>query len=124
MNNLIILFIVSIVGMLFMIILRTIELTMRRSIISEKFRDMTDRKIIFLWNKGNRFIVARKKSFKKFTDSIPVFFARILYIILRWIRRKGDRFFNMIKGKGALTNKGSASFFLNSIHKHKEDSKK
>ena len=124
MNTFVILFIVSIVVMVLMMILRSFELITGRNIISEKFRDITDRKIIILWNKASRYLNARKKEFHNFLDHIPVFFARILYIILKWMRKKGDRFFNMVKGKGALTNKGSASFFLNSIHEHKKGEKK
>lgn len=124
MNTFVILFIVSIIGMILMMSLRAFELMTNRNIISENFRDMTDRKIIILWNKVSRYLNVKKKKFNIFLEHIPVFFARLLYIILKWGRKKGDRFFNMVKGKGALTNRGSASFFLNSIHEHKQSEKK
>lgn len=105
------LFAISLVVILTLLIIRSIEIKRNRNIISESLRERSDNFVLKIWNIVSSFFSGVwsmvffeiKKGFK--------FLLHIFVSIWEFFVHKSAKYIDMIRGRGVINNRGSASYF-------------
>ncbi len=120
-----IIFILSCVGMLFMILVKLFELKTGKDFIFVKWRKEIDKHAHVWFANTKAFVVKLEKSAVVFIKNIPLHTLEIVSKIHMYLHKKYGKRVDMIKGRTIPTNnKGSVSFFINSISEYKKEIKR
>lgn len=104
-----------------MISYRSYELVKGGKIFSDSFRQKSDEKVltflaknIILLNRFYRIII------RKISNLVKIILVRV-HLIWKSLSKKGDSFFDRVKGKRVINNKGSVSLYWQSVSESRED---
>lgn len=116
-----IIFLCAILGMASMVSIKLYELKRGSEFVLVKWRKAADRLVQEGLLKTKIFIVAQEHRTITFVRNLP---ARGLHFVAwfnEYLHNRYGKHIDMIKGKGAPSGKGQASFFMSAISEYKKD---
>ena len=119
-----IIFILSCIGMLLMILVKLFELKTGRDFILAQWRQKIDKHAHVWFAKTKDFVLKAEKGAVAFVKNIPIHTLELVSKLHMYLHKKYGKRVDMIKGRTIPTNKGSVSFFINSISEYKKEIKR
>ena len=120
MSTTLIIFIVTLSGMLFMVFFRGIEIIFKKELIPVRIRERSDRRINLVWQRVSYTLDKSQARLMHGIKHLPSTVLHIINYVWSHVFKKSMHFAETLKGKGVPTTKGSASFFISSINDHKK----
>lgn len=117
-------FVLACFGMVTMIIVKLLELRAGKDFVFVVWRNRIDEYAHLLFIRMKKFIVAKERESILFVKSIPVKVLDIVSKVHMYLHKKYGKRVDMIKGRSIPANKGSVSFFINSISEYKKEIKR
>lgn len=107
-----------------MILIKLFELKSGRDFIFVVWRNKID-KFAHLWfAKVKTIISSKEREFIIFVKNIPVQILSYVSRLHLYLHKRYGKQVDMIKGRNITSNKGSVSFFINSISEYKKEIKR
>ena len=107
-----------------MILVKLFELKSGKDFIFVVWRNKIDGYAHLWFAKAKKFIIAKEHSSIAFMKNIPVKVLHLVSVVHVYLHKKYGKQIDMIKGRSVPTNKGSVSFFVNSISEYKKEIKR
>ncbi len=115
------LFSISVIAALLMLVGKQHELSTGKVTVFASFLKKTDPILKQYWNSFIHFLsLFNKRTARLLLHMIVEEMIHFLKAIKRRLDSKQSKFFMMVKGKGEVKRRGSASFFLKHIKEHKD----
>lgn len=107
-----------------MILVKLFELKSGRDFMFIRWRSKVDKYAHLWFTKIKTSIVLIERKSIAFVKNIPVKALHIVSGVHVYMHKKYGKHVDMIKGRSVPTNKGSVSFFVNSISEYKKEIKR
>ena len=107
-----------------MVLVKLFELKTGKDFILADWRNKIDKHVHVWFAKTKEFIVRIEKSTVVFIKNIPIHTLELVSKLHMYLHKKYGKRVDMIKGRTIPTNKGSVSFFINSISEYKKEIKR
>jgi len=117
-------FIVSFVGMIIMIVVKLFEIRIGKDFVFVVWRNKIDEYTHLWFAKVKKFVTSKERNTIAFVKNIPVQILALVSKLHVYLHKRYGKQVDMIKGRKIPTNKGSVSFFINSISEYKKEIKR
>jgi len=112
---------VSLTGITLLIALKEIEYK-RRKTFALSLRQRADRRVLRLVNFFQIHLpTLSRKVWQQMLHHFALHLGTFFLKVVRFVENRLVRFINIIKGKGVIKKKGSASFFIQNVLEHKSE---